>query len=126
MTSMPARPRCSCEVDLPPFASAEPMPVALIRRFNKKCRATLLKPGDSWSRGVAIRLCYESAMEGIVRAARELREAIEGKSPQRLEITTAPKTEITIRVKNDRKIFRDSAEQVERLFEDKLNTGLTQ
>jgi hypothetical protein len=99
------------------------MPVELIRRFNQKCHAKLLKPGDSWARACAIRLCYESAIEGIVRAAKELREAIEGKSPQRLEITTPPKTEIRITIKNDRKILRGGDAQ---LLSDTLNKGLSQ
>jgi len=78
--------------------SPEPMPLALIRKFNKKCGAKLLVEGDSWARGVAVRLQYEAAMLGIVRAAREMREAMEGKAPQRLEITANPQKVETVLV----------------------------
>jgi hypothetical protein len=64
--------------------SLELIPLAIIRRFNRKCGAKLLQPGDTWARGVAIRLEYNAVMEGLVYAAKELREAMEGRSPQAL------------------------------------------
>src|SRR5579871_727455 len=74
------------------------------RRFNRKCGAKLLQPGDTWARGVAIRLEYTAVIEGLVSAAKEMREAMEGRSPQRLEISATPrKTEIVLVVKYDRR-----------------------
>src|SRR5271167_3346568 len=67
--------------------SQEAMPEVVVRRFNKECRCVLLKPGDTWARGVAVRVHFEAVMEASIRAMREMRESIEGKAPQRLEIT---------------------------------------
>ena len=119
-------------------SSAEPMPLVLIRRFNRKCGAALLRPGDTWARGVAIRAQYEAVMQGMMRAARELREAMEGKAPQRLEITATPaKTQVvlTVRYEERRGNFYDSgkamreAERLERVKSGELltpSTGLPQ
>ncbi|MGD1212153.1 MAG: hypothetical protein ABR973_12440 [Candidatus Acidiferrales bacterium] len=79
--------------------SPEPMPLALIRKFNKRCGAKLLVEGDSWARGVAVRLQYEASMRGEVRAAKEMREAMEGKAPQRPEITAPVRTEVVLVVR---------------------------
>lgn len=75
--------------------SEEVMPEGLVRRFNKKCGASLLKPGDTWARAVAVRACFEAVLSCSVRAMREVREAIEGKAPQRLEITRPARKEKT-------------------------------
>jgi hypothetical protein len=80
----------------------EEMPLVMIRRFNRKWKGTLLYPGDTWARGAAMRTMCEAAFAGQVRAAKEMREGIEGKAPQRLEIATRPRTEIILRVVNDR------------------------
>ena len=87
-------------------ASQEPMPMALIQRFNRKWGKGMLRARDTWARGVAVRAFCEAVFEGNIRAAKEIRESIEGKSPQRLEITTPPKTEITLRVIHDRRTPR--------------------
>jgi hypothetical protein len=82
--------------------SQEPMPVNLIARFNRSCHAKLLQPGDTWARAIAIRAHYEAAMHTSIRAMREIRESMEGKAPQRLEITGPERKEITLRVIHDR------------------------
>ena len=82
--------------------SEEAMPEALVRRFNKKCGLALLKLGDTWARAIAVRVSYESVMDGAVRAMKEMREATEGRAPQRLEITGPESKEITLRVVYDR------------------------
>jgi hypothetical protein len=105
-------------------SSAEPMPLVLIRKFNRKCGAALLRPGDTWARGVAIRAHFEAVMQGVMRAARELREAMEGKAPQRLEITATPtRTETTLTVRYERRgKFYDSPQAMREA--EKLEDGL--
>ncbi len=78
------------------------MPDNLIARFNRSCHAKLLKRGDTWARAIAIRACFEAAMNASIRTMREMREAIEGKAPQRLEITGPERKEITLSVVHDR------------------------
>jgi hypothetical protein len=81
------------------FAQAcELVPERLRQRFNRRAKMELLKPGMTWAQAIALRMCYEALMEGSTRAAREMREAIEGKAPQRLEITGPERKEVTIRV----------------------------
>jgi hypothetical protein len=85
------------------FASLqEVVPPHLIARFNRSCHAKLLRPGDTWARAIAVRACYEAAMMASIRTMREIRESIEGKAPQRLEITGPERKEITLRVLHDR------------------------
>jgi hypothetical protein len=80
-------------------ASAETMPEILIRKFNKKAGAPLLRVGDTWARGVAVRLCLEAAMQGLMKAVKEMADRIEGKPPQRLEIASGPtRKEVTLTV----------------------------
>ena len=81
--------------------SGELVPEKICGRFNRAVGAKLLVNGVStWSRAVALRANYEAAVCGIMRAARELREAMEGRAPQRLEISAAPsKVETVIIVK---------------------------
>jgi hypothetical protein len=87
--------------------SQEAMPEALVRRFNKKCGVALLKLGDTWARAVAVRACYEAAIECSIQAMKETREAIEGKAQQRLEITRPERKEITLVVKHENRSCRD-------------------
>jgi hypothetical protein len=96
------------------FARAcEPVPEKLRKRFNRRAKMELLEPGVTWAQAVALRMCYEALMEGSTRAAREMREAIEGKAPQRLEITSPPRSEITIRIVHDRPAYRADADRTE-------------
>jgi hypothetical protein len=79
-------------------ASLEPIPANLIARFNRSWHAKLLKPGDTWARAIAIRACFEAGFNSSIRAMREIRESMEGKAPQRLEITGAERKVITLRI----------------------------
>lgn len=80
-------------------ASAEAVPEILVRKFNKKAGAPLLRVGDTWARAVAVRLCFEASMQGLVKAVKEMADRIEGKPPQRLEITGAERKEVTLVVR---------------------------
>jgi hypothetical protein len=59
------------------------------------------------ARAAAMAAMCQAAFAADVRAAKEMREAIEGKAPQRIEIATRPRTEVTIRVAHDRKLVKD-------------------
>ncbi len=78
------------------------IPANLVTRFNRSCHAKLLQVGDTWGKAIAVRACYEAVFAASIRAMREMREAIEGKSPMRLEITGPERKEITIVIKHDR------------------------
>src|SRR5215472_15859069 len=82
--------------------SEEVMPAKLVYRFNRKWKERLLHVGDSYARGAAMGIMLEAIFGGeAVRAVKEIREAIEGKAPQR--ITVAPdKAQVTVRVLYDR------------------------
>lgn len=83
----------------------QPLPEKLRQQLQTKL-GVKLAPGTTFSQSVAIRRYLEAMgykMEtGGTKAAKEIRESMEGKAPQRIEITQAPKTEIRIRVKFDR------------------------
>jgi|SRR5215472_11227533 len=82
--------------------SDEPLPLNLIQRFNRRWKAKLLFPGDSYARGAVMGTMMDAIFGGDVAAQKEMREAIEGKAPQRLELAARPRTEVTIRVVYDR------------------------
>lgn len=103
--------------------SAEPVPLAIMKKFNKGCGAKLLRPGDTWARAVAMRVAYDAAIEGLVAAARELREAIEGKSPQRLEIKQPPRTEVTFRIVHDRRNNRVADERANQQLAERITAA---
>jgi hypothetical protein len=69
---------------------------------SRGCHVKLLNVGDTWGRAIAIRACFEAAINSSIRAMREIRESIEGKAPQRFEITGPERKEITLRVVHDR------------------------
>jgi Family of unknown function (DUF5681) len=71
---------------------AQPVPAHLVARFNRSCHAKLLNVGDTWGHAIAISACFEAAFSSSIRAMREIRESIEGKAPQRLEITGAQRS----------------------------------
>lgn len=80
----------------------EPMPIELIDRFNRKWKRKLLFVGDTFARACAMALALEAIFgtDGP-RAAKEMREAIEGKAPQRVQLT-ASRAQVTLRVVYDR------------------------
>lgn len=65
------------------------------------CRALRIKfvPGRTFSQANALRRFMDALKKGGYRDSREIREAIEGKSPMRLEISGPEKKEITIEVR---------------------------
>jgi hypothetical protein len=74
------------------FGRAEdPLPEKIRKKFK-------LEEGATWGDALALRQFSEAVMKGSTAAAKEIREAIEGKSPQRLEISGPERKEITIRV----------------------------
>src|SRR5713101_7533720 len=64
---------------------------------EKDCKRLELPIGATWGDLLALRQ-FQAADKGSTNAAREIREAIEGKAPQRFEITGPERKEITIRV----------------------------
>lgn len=89
--------------------SERPMPDAAIRQGNRRCGFTLFHPGMTWAEGIALRAAYEAVCKGLVRPMKEIREAIEGKAPQRLEITSGPqRKEVTLVVRFEKRNPPDS------------------
>lgn len=79
-----------------------PMPEILRQQFNQKLGVEVLAPGATWAEANALRRWMDTLLEGGERSSKEIREAIEGKAPQRLEITGPERKEITIRLIHDR------------------------
>jgi hypothetical protein len=85
------------------FAIAEEvMPEKLLKAFNKEAGSELLKPGATWGDADAYGQ-FLQATKGNVNAAREVADRVEGKPPQRLEITGPEKKIVTIRLVDDRR-----------------------
>lgn len=62
-----------------------PFPNKLKKLIEEKVGLTLPK-GFTWGDAIIMRLCLSGAIEGDTSAARELREAIEGKARTRIEL----------------------------------------
>ncbi len=77
----------------------EPIPEKLRLQFNQSAGEEVLKPGATWARAGAFRRGLDSLMEGGHMASKEMREAIEGKAPLRLEIQGTERKEITLMVR---------------------------
>jgi hypothetical protein len=69
--------------------SQEPIPEAVRLALNKKFGADLIQEGDSWARANALSMHYESVCRGMTAAAQEIREAVEGRATQRIEMAGA-------------------------------------
>ena len=78
--------------------AVELLPEVIRLQFNEKLGEEVLPPGSSWARANALRRFMDAIMEGGHMASREIREAIEGKSPQRVEITGLERKDVTIQV----------------------------
>lgn len=84
--------------------SERPMPDTAIRQGNRRCGFALFHPGMTWAEGMALRAVYEAVCRGLVRPMKEIREAIEGKAPQRLEIASGPqRKEVTLTVRFEKR-----------------------
>jgi Family of unknown function (DUF5681) len=83
----------------------KPLPEKLRKKLERDF-GIKLPPGITWSQTAALRRFMEACgikiEKGGTRAAKEIRESIEGKAPERLEITGPERKEITILVKYDR------------------------
>lgn len=77
------------------------LPDKIRRQFNEKLGIEALKEGATWADANALRRFMDTLMEGGERSAKEIREAIEGKAPQRIELSGPERKEITISVKFD-------------------------
>jgi len=81
------------------FARAsDPVPEKLREKINQQLGVEALKPGATWAQANALRQFIEAVLKGQTTAAKEIREAIEGKPPQRSEITGPERKEVTIKV----------------------------
>ncbi len=69
--------------------SQEPIPEAVRLALNKKFGADLIQEGDSWARANALSMHFESVCRGMTAAAQEIREAVEGRATQRVELSGA-------------------------------------
>lgn len=83
--------------------SQSPIPESLRQKINRQLGEELLKEGATWAQANALRRFLDTIMQGGHPSSREIREAIEGKAPERLEITGPERKEIKIRVSFDRK-----------------------
>jgi hypothetical protein len=81
--------------------SDEPLPELLRLQINQKFGEEILPKGTTWARANSLRRFLDAMMEGGSKAAKEIADRIEGKPPQRMEISGPEKKEITIRVKFD-------------------------
>ena len=76
-----------------------PVPEKLREKINALLGEELLEPGATWAQANALRRFVSAVMEANGTAdSKEIREAIEGKAPQRIELSGPERKEITIRV----------------------------
>jgi len=66
--------------------AAEPIPEGIRRKINKAIGAQVLKSWDTWARANAVSRFMHAVTEEGVRSSGEIREAIEGTAPHRIEI----------------------------------------
>lgn len=79
------------------FHAKEVIPEPWRKRLNKDAGGRLIPKGATWGEADSRRLHLEAAT-GNVNAIRELADRVEGKAPQRLEITGPVHKQITIRI----------------------------
>lgn len=83
------------------FALADrPIPEKLRKKLQPKFDVDLWE-GITFCQVGALRRFLDSMAEGGYLASKEIRESIEGKAPERLEITGPERKEITIRILRD-------------------------
>ena len=75
-----------------------PLPDKIRLQFNQQFEEEILKPGATWAEANALRRWMDTVMQGGHPSAREIREAIEGKAPMRMEIVGTERKEITLKV----------------------------
>lgn len=85
------------------FALADkPIPEKLRKKLQPKFDVELWD-GITFAQVNALRRFLDSFTVGGQTSSKEIRESIEGKAPERLEITGPERKEITIRILHDRK-----------------------
>jgi hypothetical protein len=86
------------------YARAEkPLPEKLRKQINREAGEEVLLEGATWAQANALKRFIQTLEMDGHRSAKEIREAIEGKAPERLEISGPERKEITIRILHDRK-----------------------
>src|ERR1700675_1210646 len=83
--------------------SEEKLPESLRKKFNEKVGEEILGLGASWGDANAAQRFLDAIETQGAISSKEIREAIEGKAPQRLEISGPERKEISIKVSFDRK-----------------------
>jgi hypothetical protein len=84
--------------------SREPLPEKLCKKINKLAGEEVLRVGATWAKGNSIRRFLDALDAGGQTSSREIRESIEGRAPERLEISGPERKEIKIRlIHSDRK-----------------------
>jgi hypothetical protein len=81
--------------------SEGPLPEVLRRQFNEKLGMEVLPPGATWAEAATLRRFMDAIMEGGRPAAKEIADRIEGKPPQRTEITGLERKEVATRLGHD-------------------------
>jgi hypothetical protein len=76
----------------------EPIPEEIRAMVNKQFNQEILQPGATWARAGAVRRVMDMIMPNGHPASKEIREAIEGKAPLRLEIQGTQRKEVTLKV----------------------------
>lgn len=69
---------------------------------EKECKRLGLPAGTTFAKGQARQRNLDALQPGGYLSSKEMREAIEGRAPERLEITGTTKVETTIRLVDDR------------------------
>lgn len=85
------------------------IPEKLRKKLQKKWGIELEK-GITFAQMNALRRSLDALEQGGHTSSKEIREAIEGKAPERLEISGPERKEITIRILHDRKKRASSSE----------------
>jgi hypothetical protein len=79
--------------------SESPLPESIRKRVNKSIGEEILQPGATWAEANALRRFLSAIDPDGQPSSKEIREAIEGKAPQRLEISGPERKEITIAIR---------------------------
>jgi hypothetical protein len=76
-------------------------PVEWIKKINKQFGKPILAEDASWAMLLTARAYLQVYLRGDVNMLREIADRVEGKSPQRLDLTIPAHTEVTLKVVHD-------------------------
>jgi hypothetical protein len=85
--------------------SEAPAPPELIAKVNKEFKTPILPLGASWAALTTARLYLQIVIKGDVGALREIVDRVEGKAPNRLDMMTDMRQEITFKIVEDEPLF---------------------